>query len=474
MINHTHLERLNHVVRSSRRSLVLGAPSMPQGVERTNLMVSEPSLSQYSVVRGRTKRNVGEKFVKRCMETGLVVDDVYGGPSTKDKEEYRPTPKRKDAKPRGKKNQKRIRKENFMRALEEQEFLIEELKRRVATLEAQLAEEKARRQNKDDVGQSVPRTEPSDIDGNEQPLKTYVRVGSRRRYKGRALRTPYTGTVSKEGGETPHELEEQPVQGMSESAVKMGLVIVYRTPVNDYPREIANLYRKSNTGTQSGEHGSPLEKKVSFRHFCTCVRLVLVFQWWERVAGDVITLVNDYLREIANLYRKSNTGTQSGEHGSPLEKKVSFRHFCTCLRLVQVFQWWKRVAGDVITLVNDYLREIANLYRKSNTGTQSGEHGSPLEKKEGGETPHELEEQPVQGMSESAVKMGLVIVYNTPVNDYPRENANLYRKSNTGTQSGEHRSPLEKKVTFSFTDNCSVIKWYWLVALVFYSQLPWY
>ncbi|XP_052725326.1 uncharacterized protein LOC128194250 [Vigna angularis] len=148
--------------------------------------------------------SVGDKFVKRCMETGLVVDDVYGGPSTKDKEEYRPTPKRKDAKARGKKKQKGARRETFMRALEEQEFLIEELKRRVATLEAQLAEEKARRQNKDDVGQSVPRTEPSvntgfvsptDIDGNEQPLKTYVRVGSRRRYKGRALRTPYTGTV---------------------------------------------------------------------------------------------------------------------------------------------------------------------------------------------------------------------------------------------------------------------------------------
>ncbi|KOM37137.1 hypothetical protein LR48_Vigan03g051800 [Vigna angularis] len=75
---------------------------------------------------------------------------------------------------------------------------------RVGSLEAQLAKEKARRQNKDDVRQSVPRTEPpvntgfvspTDIDGNEQPLKTYVRVRSRRRYKGRALRTPYTGTV---------------------------------------------------------------------------------------------------------------------------------------------------------------------------------------------------------------------------------------------------------------------------------------
>ncbi|KOM29462.1 hypothetical protein LR48_Vigan695s000300 [Vigna angularis] len=134
----------------------------------------------------------------------VVVDDVYVGASTKDKKEYRPTPTRKDVQPRPNKIQKRNRRETFMRGLEQQEFLIEELKRRVAGLEAQLAEEKARRQNKDHGGESVPRTEPSmntgfvsptDIDTNQQPLKTYVRAGSRRRYKGRALRTPYTGTV---------------------------------------------------------------------------------------------------------------------------------------------------------------------------------------------------------------------------------------------------------------------------------------
>ncbi|WVZ25978.1 hypothetical protein V8G54_004522 [Vigna mungo] len=45
MVNHTHLERLNHVVRSSRRSLVLGAPSMPQDAERTNLMTEEGETS---------------------------------------------------------------------------------------------------------------------------------------------------------------------------------------------------------------------------------------------------------------------------------------------------------------------------------------------------------------------------------------------------------------------------------------------
>ncbi|WVZ13939.1 hypothetical protein V8G54_011505 [Vigna mungo] len=42
MVNQTHLERLNHVVRSSRRSLVLGVPSMPQGAERTNLFHKSP------------------------------------------------------------------------------------------------------------------------------------------------------------------------------------------------------------------------------------------------------------------------------------------------------------------------------------------------------------------------------------------------------------------------------------------------
>ncbi|KOM56266.1 hypothetical protein LR48_Vigan10g215800 [Vigna angularis] len=136
-------------------------------------------------------RTFGDKFVKRCMETGLVLDDVYVGASTKDKKEYRPTPTRKDAQPTPKKIQKRNRRETFMRALEDQEFLIEELKRRVAGLEAQLAEEKARRKNKDHGGENVPRTEPSmntgfvsptDIDTNQQLLKTYVRVGSRRRY----------------------------------------------------------------------------------------------------------------------------------------------------------------------------------------------------------------------------------------------------------------------------------------------------
>ncbi|KOM37349.1 hypothetical protein LR48_Vigan03g073000 [Vigna angularis] len=164
-----------------------------------------------------------------------------------------PTKTRKDAKPRGKKKQKRIRRETFMRALEEQEFLIEELKRRVANLEAQLAEEKARRQNKDDVGQSVPRTEPSvntdfvsptDIDGNEQPLKTYVRVGSRRRYKGRALRTPYTGTVwERVVGDV------MCVQGVWGDPSSVGGA----TSARD---------EKSNTGTQSGELGSPLAKKI--------------------------------------------------------------------------------------------------------------------------------------------------------------------------------------------------------------------
>ncbi|KOM41187.1 hypothetical protein LR48_Vigan04g138500 [Vigna angularis] len=72
----------------------------------------------------------------------------------------------------------------------------------VYMLQAQLAEEKARRRNKDDGGQSAPGTELSMNNGfvspggmytNQPLMKTYVRVGSRRRYKRRALRTPYSG-----------------------------------------------------------------------------------------------------------------------------------------------------------------------------------------------------------------------------------------------------------------------------------------
>ncbi|KAG2384312.1 uncharacterized protein HKW66_Vig0149240 [Vigna angularis] len=52
-------------------------------------------------------KSVGDKFVKRCMETGLVFDDVYVDASTKDKKEYRQPPTRKDGKPRPNKKQKR-------------------------------------------------------------------------------------------------------------------------------------------------------------------------------------------------------------------------------------------------------------------------------------------------------------------------------------------------------------------------------
>ncbi|XP_052736101.1 uncharacterized protein LOC128197726 isoform X4 [Vigna angularis] len=133
-----------------------------------------------------------------------VHDDVYVGASSNDKKDekhYRPTPKKKDDQPTPIKIQKRKCRESFMRALEDQKYLIKELKRRVVVLEAQLAEEKARRRNKDDGGQSMPRAEPSMNSGfvfpsgmytNESPMKTYVRVGSQRRYKGRVLRTLYT------------------------------------------------------------------------------------------------------------------------------------------------------------------------------------------------------------------------------------------------------------------------------------------
>ncbi|KOM57735.1 hypothetical protein LR48_Vigan11g076800 [Vigna angularis] len=183
-----------------------GCVYMPQVWFFEHFVPPEGPINKFPRILHWMNSSVGDKFVKRCMESGLVVDDDYVdvGASTKDKKEYRPTPTRKDGQPRPNKIQKRNRRETFMRTLEEQEFLIEELKRRVAGLEAQLAEEKAKRQNKYHGGESVPRTKPSmntgfvsptDIDTNQQALKTYVRVGSRRRYKGRALRTPYTGAV---------------------------------------------------------------------------------------------------------------------------------------------------------------------------------------------------------------------------------------------------------------------------------------
>ncbi|KOM55794.1 hypothetical protein LR48_Vigan10g168600 [Vigna angularis] len=133
-----------------------------------------------------------------------VHHDVDVGASMKDKKDDQPRPKMKDDQPTPKKLQKRKRRENFMRALDEQENLIAELKRRVVVLEAELVEEKARRRNEDDGGQSVPREElsmnigfffPGGMSTNQPSMKTYVRMGSRRRYKSRELRTPYIGFV---------------------------------------------------------------------------------------------------------------------------------------------------------------------------------------------------------------------------------------------------------------------------------------
>ncbi|KAG2390084.1 uncharacterized protein HKW66_Vig0225110 [Vigna angularis] len=45
-------------------------------------------------------KGISNVYVDGCVYMLQVVDDVYGGPSTKDKEEYRPTPKRRDAKQR--------------------------------------------------------------------------------------------------------------------------------------------------------------------------------------------------------------------------------------------------------------------------------------------------------------------------------------------------------------------------------------
>ncbi|XP_022632795.1 uncharacterized protein LOC106780705 isoform X1 [Vigna radiata var. radiata] len=121
-----------------------------------------------------------------------------------------------------------------LRWSKEQKSIIEELKRKVNVVEAELAEEKARRTPKrtttddgvqsaghpqaftnsnsafvspggmsnEEVGRMCNTKEgamsPNATGGmsnNQSQLKTYVRIGSRRRYKSQLLRIPYTANV---------------------------------------------------------------------------------------------------------------------------------------------------------------------------------------------------------------------------------------------------------------------------------------
>ncbi|XP_022632318.1 uncharacterized protein LOC111240815 [Vigna radiata var. radiata] len=153
--------------------------------------------------------NLGDNLVKGALETSLVNDDVgvdVDVGTMKDKNDLKDEPrqKMKHDKPSTKKLLKRKRRESFMQTLDQQQNLVAELKRRVVVLEEEVAFEKARRRRPEDGGHSVPREEPSisprgisrgGMSIDPPPMKTYVRMGSRRHYKSRALRTPYVGLL---------------------------------------------------------------------------------------------------------------------------------------------------------------------------------------------------------------------------------------------------------------------------------------
>lgn len=148
-----------------------------------------------------------------------VVDDVdVQFVPMKDNNEMKDEPRRKmkHDKASTKKQLKRERRERFMESLHQQECLVAELKRRVFVLEEEVAYEKGRRIRPQDAehnvghealsispaGISLGGISPGGISPGGMPTdppttKTYVRKGSRRRYKSISLRTPYVGLLGK-------------------------------------------------------------------------------------------------------------------------------------------------------------------------------------------------------------------------------------------------------------------------------------
>ncbi|XP_022633105.1 uncharacterized protein LOC111241029 isoform X2 [Vigna radiata var. radiata] len=167
---------------------------------------------------------LGDNILTQALESGVVnVDvDVDVG-RRKDEKDFKDQArgKNKDEKASTKKELKKNRRERFMETLHEQQSLVAELKRRVLVLEEEVAFEKHRRRRPQDGGDNVAHEEPSlsprgmspggispggipfgaqseqGMSSGRPAMKTFVRMGSRRRYKSKALRTPYVGLVRK-------------------------------------------------------------------------------------------------------------------------------------------------------------------------------------------------------------------------------------------------------------------------------------
>ncbi|KOM25891.1 hypothetical protein LR48_Vigan205s002800 [Vigna angularis] len=121
--------------------------------------------------------NVGDKFIKRAMERGVMLDD-YGASSKEISElimKASVNTMGEDLKDENKARRKSKHREAVMAALDDQDTLIEELEKELIELEAELVEEK----NKDDGGYFM-------LCATEDFHNDYATEGG-------LCRTPYTG-----------------------------------------------------------------------------------------------------------------------------------------------------------------------------------------------------------------------------------------------------------------------------------------
>ncbi|XP_052725413.1 uncharacterized protein LOC128194272 [Vigna angularis] len=141
--------------------------------------------------------NVGDKFIKRAMETGVMLDD-YGASRTENSETCVKASVNSNGEELNKEDKSTINMKlikGINDALEEQDGVIEELEEELSRLQAELLEGN----NKDQGGYSTPCNQ-HDFDNNfdceggvyshETVMKERVR---RKRYKSHVCRTPYTG-----------------------------------------------------------------------------------------------------------------------------------------------------------------------------------------------------------------------------------------------------------------------------------------
>ncbi|KOM53631.1 hypothetical protein LR48_Vigan09g229000 [Vigna angularis] len=141
--------------------------------------------------------NVGDKFIKRAMETGVMLDD-YGASRTEHSETCVKASVNLNGEELNKQDKSTINMKlikGINDALEEQDGVIEELEEELSRLQAELLEGN----NKDEGGDSTPCNQHDfynnfDCEGGVYSHETVMKERVRRkRYKSQVCRTPYTG-----------------------------------------------------------------------------------------------------------------------------------------------------------------------------------------------------------------------------------------------------------------------------------------